>query len=282
MINNARVGENQTIHSQLYLCSTVAAMTTSHGYPVDDCSDVCFLINVGVNVSAVSSLAGVINDLLSTITVLQSGDKNMATNAGLSTATLNVNIGTTAANRVDRVQSAYINFSTVDTDNATATIQINGITLTKLTTFAANGTNFNSTGGFGSSVSSTVAEGLELSGAGLANLINSTFGSSVYNGGLGSVFRAVTISTQTVRVDCIDTMQLTSGLTIVTTGNGFRPHIGQQQVKLEFKTDELNSTSKFVALSISSVATSLQMSITCIKSGVRYQPKFFGNSKIST
>jgi hypothetical protein len=223
------------------------------------------------------------------VKILQGSSAETATAAGLSTATLKTVIGSTVAGTVQSAQSAIINVSSGKNGGTVGeTVVINGVTLTVASTVLAEAytlTQHDSTlGTFGSSLLSTVDLASELIAKGLKNLINSTYGSSVFTGGLGAVFQATTLTYSAstehyqVRVAIKDDSELTSALTIVGS-TGFEPVYQTAHVALAFNTAQLPSTSKYVTLNFSTVggATALQYTVVAIKEGCRYSPTFQGN-----
>lgn len=284
--------QNREFISYPFMLTTAGATYNTQGItrphlPIDvsNCDRVGFLITCGQNASAISTadVFGSTAQYYSTIEVHQSGDKDMATSTGISSAALKVNIGATAANIIQYAQRAMVSFTTLNGDDGGQTLTLNGITITRTTGYATS--TYTATGGVGSTASNTAAEGHETLGAQLAGLINSTNFSSAFNGGIGAVFRATTFSTAGVRIDLIDPTQASSGIFLsATAGSIFIPRHLAEQAYIEFPTAMLNSTSRYVALRFSTGAwtTSVQMNITCIKQGVRYKPQFIGQSKIAT
>lgn len=262
-MNNGRLIENTKIHVSTY--SLTSAGTTSASFNANDCAEVSIIVGCGT----------VIGGVQSTVTVLQSADKNMTTSAGLSTATLSVIMGSTVANTVERASGLLITMT-----SATAqTVLLNGVTLTH-----TSATGVASTGGFGSTVGTTVDTGQQLACDALISLINSTYGSSVIGpGGLGGIMRASSGTTATVNVIGLDSQENSSGITWVSTGTLLVGTYLSQQVGLSFKTDELASTSNYFRPAISTASSVARAcSITVIKSGLRYDPNFSGPTKIST
>lgn len=256
-----------------------SASTMSRGIDVSNCDKVTFIVSAGSTLNSTVYLG----NIYSTITILQGADATITTAGGLATASLFSNIGSTATSYIDNAESIIIRFSSgKNGGNEAETIVINGVTFTVAATMAANGTNYNSTFGIRSSLISTnTTDGPGFLANGLAALLNSTLGSSIYNGGFGAVFAASTPATGVMRLDVKDWSQASSGITIAC-GTGFSPSILAAQAKIEFPTAMLNSTSKYVGIQLTTVTTNIPCHITCIKQGVRYHPSFAGKSKIAT
>ena len=292
-INNAYLGEETKIYSYHGEMSTRTASSANFRIRADDCEKITFLISAGVTNSSTGLSTIFAGGLQTTILVKQGSSHETATAAGLATASLKVQLGSTVAGTVQRAMSAIVHMSSgAEGGTVGNTITLNGITMTVVSTAVgeAGSTNFyDSTGGFGSSELSTVDGALVEHSAGLRGLINSTFGSSVYpNGGLGSVFRATTNtnggSTDVqVLIQIRDDANLSSGITLVGS-SGLKPCYQTAQAKIEFPVSLMNSTSKYVTLLFSSIATSVKYTAVAIKQGCRYPhgSGFHGNSAIYT
>jgi len=278
--------EKSRIQSYVGEMSSLAA-TTGHvhnmRFRADDCDRMTFLITAGTTHSLLGISTVWTGGIFSTVKLLQGSSAETATAAGLATANLRTNLGSTVAGTVQSAQVAYVACSSgKNGGNVAETVVLNGVTLTVGATDAVDWSSVSpvgavpSTGTFGSSLLSTVDGGSELIAKGLANLINSTWGSSVFEGGLGAVFYASTntysdTTLQPLKIQIRDDHQLTSGITVVGS-TGLDVYYGSQQAALAFNTALLNSTSKFVSLNFSSIGTSVKYTVTCIKEGVRCSP----------
>jgi hypothetical protein len=270
------LGEKAVIKT--YFVGNTSALENT--MPAIDCSD-CDQVSIILGLGSTAGFAGGVQPVLS---ILQAENTPFSTSAGVATAAINLTMGSTASGNVVRAQSALVTMTTVNTGNVGETLVVNGVTLTVGTTavMEAASTNYIATSlTFGSSLLSTVAEGLELQGNGLAAMLNSTAGSSVFpNGGFGSVFRATTLTTAIVKIDVINDQELSSGLTI-TGSSGLAASYRAQTGKIEFPVAMLNSTSKYIRPSVSTISSAIAVSLTVIKEGMRYKPSFHGNSVIA-
>ena len=162
-----------------------------------------------------------------------------------------------------QVQSAKTLTVTVTTATTlTETIVINGNTLT----FVGESTLVSTIGtalAFGSSVGATNAEGLETFMNSLASVINAA---SILDG-----ITATTNTTAALILSLDDTATFASGITALTTGANITPAYEKSQSIIEVNAGDLDSTSQYVGLQISSADTSVQVGICVIKDGMRYQ-----------
>ena len=267
-------------HGEMSSLAATTAHVNNPRFRADDCDRMTFLVTAGTTNSLLGMSTVWTGGIFSTVKVSQGSSAETATAAGLATATLRTQLGSTVANTVQSAQSVFVACSSGKNGGIVGeTVTLNGVTLTVGTTAALEAVTDNfiaSSGVFGSSLLSTADLASELIANGLAGLINSTWGSSVFEGGLGAVFYASTntysdTTIQPLRIAIRDDHQLTSGITFVGT-TGIVGYYGSQQAALSFNTALLDSTSKFVALNFSSIGTSVKYTVTCIKEGVRYSP----------
>lgn len=268
-MNTERFIESHKIHVSTYSLTSVGTTMTS--FNTNDCSEVSVIVGCGTVVAGVQS----------TVTIDQGNEKTLATAAGLSSATLFVLIGSSSTGRVERASDILLTLT-----SSTATVLIvNGITLTQTSATASFATT-NTTGGFGSTVGTTLDTGQQLLADSLIARLNSTYGSSIIGpGGLGSIMRATSGTTATVAIRALDGENLSSGITVLSNSTLISPAYVAQQVALSFKTDELNSTSNFFKVNISTASSVARAcNVTVIKSGLRYGGKsnVYGDQKIST
>lgn len=268
-MNNARFLENHKIHISTY--SVTSAGSTLEVFNANDCSEVSIICHIGTVIAGVQS----------TITIDQSADRMMTTAAGLSTATLSVITGSSSTGRVDQASEILL---TITSSTATQ-LTINGISLTQSTSSALIRTTANTTL-YGSTVGTTVDTGQKIVAENLIARLNSTYGSSVIGaGGFASIIRATSGTTANVLLTAIDGFNLSSGLTVVSNSTLISPAYVSQQVALSFRTDELNSTSNYFRVNISTESSVAKTAaIAVIKSGLRFSPNAnaYGREKIST
>lgn len=267
MINNARLLESNKINVSTFSLSSVSA--TSKVFHANDCNEVSIIVGLGTVIAGVQS----------TITIDQGNDKNLTTSAGLSSATLSVLSGSSSTGRVERASGIVLTL----TSSTNTVLTINGISLTQSTSSALIATTANTTN-YGATVGTTAEGGQKAVAENLIARLNSTYGSSVIGpGGFGSLIRASSVTTADVYLYSLDGENLTSGLTVLSDSTLISPAYLSQQVALSFKTDELNATSEYFKVGISTVATAVACNITVIKSGLRYGAKgnIYGSQTIS-
>lgn len=242
-----RLGEKtQIFHEQISISS--AATGVSLGYSMENCDKITFVCGLGT-VSADAAT----NPLF---TAVQSADIGLSTNAAIAGATALAGIST--ANQVTNARSVLITLGTAAT--GAQTLVLNGKTLTFSTAGSATVATAMT---FGSTQGSTVAEGLTNASNSLSSVIN--------NSTLSYWMTASTPSTASVRIVAKDTAS--TGISAVTTASGAYS-LTQEKAHsvIEILAADLDSTSKYVGITISTVATAVTCGVTVIKSGLRYDP----------
>ena len=242
-----RLGENSQIFSEV-MTVTSAAGATSLGYSMEDCDKITFVCGLG---TIAASTAGA-----PVMTARQSADAGLSTSTTIGGATAAVGIST--ANQLTNVRSALITISSASTDGNT--LVLNGYTLTQSTVGSAT---IATAMTFGATAGTTDA-------AGLASISNSL--SSVINNSTLSYFMtASTPSTATVRLTAKDTAS--TGITLVSTGV-HTVTLEKAHSIVEILAQDLNSTSKYVGVALSTAMTSAAVSVTVIKQGLRNSPPY--------
>lgn len=244
---SARLGEENKINCEV-VSITSAASALSDAYSFDDCERITFIVGAG-------TVAGAATAITPTLQVRQSGDIGLSTSTTIGGAT--ARLGPTTANQFSGIKTALITITTAAT--GAETIILNGHTLT-----LNAGTNSTVTTAltFGSTLGATAAEGLETRMNGLSSVIN--------NSTLSRWFTATTVSTAAVRITTNDTAA--TSLNAVTTGTIFTLTAERLQSIIEVKAEDLNSTSKYVGIGITTAATAVTYGVTVIKSGLRTMP----------
>lgn len=241
-----RLGEGRQIfHEQISISS--AATGQSMAYSMEDCSKITFVCGLGT--VAVDAIA-----ITPTFTVRQSGDIGLSTSTVVTGAT--AICGPTTANQITNARSILITLGTAATGAQTLTLQ--GKTLT----FSTLGTSTLATAlTFGSTEGSTVASGLNNASTSLITAIN--------NSTLAYWLTASSVSTASIRILSKDTAS--TGISAATTAAAAYSITSEKSHSIiEVLAEDLNSTSKYVGLHISTVATAVTCGITVIKDGMRY------------
>lgn len=241
-----RTGEGTQIFTEMFTL-TSAAGATSMAYSMDNCDKITFVCGLGTAAAAAIAISP-------TFTAIQSADISLSTNAAITGATAIV--GPTTANQLSNARRVLITLSSASTD--THTLVINGKTLTQTTVGSATVATAMT---FGATAGATDA-------AGLASMSNS-LSSVINNSTLGYFMTASTPTTASVRLVAKDTAS--TGISIASTG-GHLITSEQAHSMIEILAEDLNSTSKYVGISISTSATSVPVTVTVIKSGLRYGP----------
>ena len=243
-----RTGEGTQIFTEMFTL-TSAAGATSMAYSMENCDKITFVCGLGTAAAEATAITPV-------FTAVQSADNLLSTNAAITGATAVV--GPTTANQLSNARSVLITLGTAAT--GAQTLVINGKTLTFST---AGGATVATAMTFGSTEGSTVAEGLTKASSSLAAVINAST--------LSYFMTASTPSTASVRLHAKDTAS--TGIAAATTAAAAYSLTSEKAHSLiEILAEDLNSTSKYVGISISTVATSVPVTITVIKSGLRYGP----------
>ena len=243
-----RLGENaQIFHEQISISSAATGMTL--GYSMEDCSEISFICGLGTVAAAATAISP-------TFTVRQSADVGLSTSTTVGGAT--AICGPTTANQISNSRSVLITLSSASTD--TNTLVINGYTLTQTTVGSAT---LATALTFGATAGSTDAAGLNSMGNSLSSVIN--------NSTLSYWMTASTPSTATVRLVAKDTAS--TGISIASTG-GHLITSEKSHSQIDVRAEDLNSTSKYVGLHISTVTTAATVGITVIKHGLRNKPPY--------
>lgn len=244
-----RLGEDaQIFHEQISISS--AATGNTLGYSMENCSKISFICGLGT-VSATSV------NVSPTFTVRQSGDVGLSTSTTIGGAT--AVCGPTTANQITNARSVLISVTTAATGGETLTI--NGYTLTQnLGTVSTIATAML----FGSTVGATAAGGLD----GHMNTLSSVINNST----LSRWMTASTPSTLAVRLVAKDTAS--TGISVASTGTVYTIISEKSHSQIDVLAEDLNSTSKYVGLHISTVATAVTCGITVIKHGLRNSPPY--------
>ena len=247
-----RLGEDHSIfHEQITVSSASSGLTL--GYSMENCDQISFICGLGTAAAAATAITP-------TFTVRQGGDLALSTSTTVGGAT--AVCGPTTVEQVNNARSVLITFGTAATGAQTVTL--NGHVLTYTTSTASFGSTIATALFFGSTVGSTAAEGQELAG--------NSFSSVVNNSTLIYWMTAATISTAVVRLTAKDTAS--TGITVLGVVAAYSPTIEKAHSQIDILASDLNSTSKYVALGISTATTSVTCGITVIKSGLRYSPPY--------
>jgi hypothetical protein len=243
-----RVGEEYKLSNEVISISS-ATTGLSCGYSMDDCNEVTFVVGMGTALSAATAITP-------TITVRQSGDSLLSTNATIGglTATL----GPTTAEVLNNVKKALITMTTAATGAQTVTV--NGVVWTFST--APETTSLT----FGSAAGSTNAEGLEQSMNTLSSGINASTVAALQG------LTATTGSTANVSIRVNDTASTSLSLTGVAGAYGLTSE--KSQVIFSVLESDLNSTSKFVGIQIGTAVTAVTLAVCAIQKGMRYKEPF--------
>ena len=245
-----RLGENaQIFHEQISISSAATGMTL--GYSMEDCEKISFVCGLGTVAAAATAISP-------TFTVRQSADSGLSTSAAVTGAT--AICGPTTANQISNARSVLITLGTAATGAQTLTL--NGYTMTFSTVGSATVATAMT---FGSTEGSTVAEGLTNASNSLSSVIN--------NSTLSFWMTAATISTAAVRLTAKDTAS--TGISAATTAAAaYAVTSEKSHSQIDVLASDLNSTSKYVGVHISTVATAVTCGITIIKHGLRHSPPY--------
>ncbi len=232
---SARISERIKIDVDVYASSSAAQ--TSKFFDMSEVESAAFVVALGP-IAANSQYA---------ISLLQSGDKLGATNATVTNC--NVVAGSTAATLVTGARSILITASSASTDGNT--IQINGTTFTQSTANSATALQFGSTAG------STSAAGLDDIVKAIVARVNSYMPNLI----------ASTVSTSQVRIQVRDNANTSINC---TCSANHTPSYESVYSVLEVRGEEMNSTSRYLGVQISTGQTAVAKSITVIRGGNRY------------
>jgi len=247
---SSRLSERNKIAVETVSVSS-AAGATSNGYSMDDCKRITFIVGMGTAAASTATAP--------TLTVVQSADKTFATSAAVTGAT--GVLGPSTANQVQSAKQALITMTTAATLAETITIS-DGVTSIIFTYSTTPNSTDATTYAFGSTLGSTNAGGLEGTMNSLSSVINAA---TALTGIVAS-----TVGTNAIRLVYDDTATATTGITILTTGVNFAPSYEKSQSIIEVLADDLNATSQYVGIQVSSATTLAQISIVAIKDGLRY------------
>ena len=240
-----RLNENSLVfHEQIAISSAASGLT--HGYSMEDCDKITFICGLGT--AAAAAAAGPV------FSAVQSADVGLSTNAAIAGAT--ALCGPSTANQVTNARQVLISVTTAATGGETLTL--NGFTLTGATQSTLVST-VTTALTFGSSLA-TSAGGLEA--------IMNTLSSVINNSTLSFFVTASTPSTLAVRLTAKDTAS--TGITLVSTGGVYTITSEKAHSVVEILAGDLNSTSKYVGISIATVATAAVVGVTVIKQGLRH------------
>lgn len=245
---SGRIPEDMEVFNEVVQVSSGTSALTS-GYSMHDCEQITFVVGMGTALAAATAITP-------TITVRQSGDSLLSTNTTLGV--LSTTLGPTTAERLTNVKQALITMTTAAT--GAQTITVNDTVWTFSTSTVAADLRFGSTSG------STNAEGLEEAMASLASGINASTEASLQG------LTAATISTANVRIRANNTASTDVSLTGVAGAYGLTSE--KAQVIISIKAEDLDSTSKYVGIGISTAATAVNMGVCVIKKGTRYKEPF--------
>lgn len=237
MRTSGNIGEHLRIDSETFNLTSAAA-ATSKPVSLEDYNKLCFVVGMGTAAA----------NLNPAITVQQSSDST-----GARTTVASTTIGSTSATRVDNARSAVVTMGTAAT--LTQRVVVNGTTFTFTTSMTAT------SGEFGSTVGATAAEGLASAMHSLATLINGTNGISGIT--------ATTQTTAAVLLEVDDTAA--TSLNLSATGGGFTVAYDSAQAIVEIDASDLSTGQKYVSLKVSTVATSVDIAISSVRSG-RHKP----------
>lgn len=245
----SRLGEEvQIFHEQIGISSGTSGLTNA--YSMEDCSQITFVCGLGTVAAAATAITP-------TFSARQSADVGLSTNAAIGGAT--AVCGPTTASQITNARSVLITLSSASTDAETMTL--NGYTLTQTTVGSATVATALT---FGATAGTTSAAGLADIGNSLSSVIN--------NSTMAYYMTAATASTASVRLTAKDTAS-----TGITIGVGSIAHTVTSEKShsiIEVRADDLNSTSKYVGLGISTATTSVTCGVTVIKSGLRNAPPY--------
>ena len=243
-----RVSEEYQLLNETFTISSATTWLTE-GVSLHDGEQVTFLVGMGTAAAASTAITP-------TITARQSGDRALSTSttiSGISTL-----LGPTTAEALSNVKQARITMTTAAT--GAQTVQVNGTTWTFSTAPAATAFTF------GSSVGSSNAEGLETA-------MNSL--SSVINASTAAALQGLTASTNTTAaVVFVANNTASTDVNLTGVAGAYGVTSEKAQLMISVKAEDLNSTSQYVGIGVSSATTSVPMSVTIIKKGTRYKPPF--------
>lgn len=244
-----RLGEDAQIFTEM-LSVTSAVSGLTNAYYVGDCDRVTFICGLGTAAAAATAITP-------TFSAVQSADVTLSTNAAVTGAT--AVCGPTTASQITNARSVLITISSASTD--AETITLNGHTLTQTTVGSATVATALT---FGATAGTTSA-------AGLADISNS-LSSVINNSTLSYWMTASTPSTATVRLVPKDTAS--TGITVNVGSIAHTGTIEKAHSMIDILTEDLNSTSKYVGVSVSTAATSVAVAVTVIKQGLRNKPPY--------
>lgn len=249
-----RLGEKTQSFVELITVSSGTSGLTQ-GYSMEDCNQISFICGVG-------TVAGAATAITPLFTVKQSADAALSTNAVVAGAT--AICGPTTVNQLVNTRQATITISSAATDGETVVFTQGGVTYT-LTASTAGASTIATALTFGSSLGATVAEGLP----GRLNSLSSVINAST----LGYFMTAATISTVALRLTAKDTAS--TGITVGTSAASVYSLISEKShSQIDILEEDLDSTSKYVGVGISTATTAVAVSITIIKSGLRNSPAY--------
>jgi hypothetical protein len=201
--------------------------------------------------------------LTATLAVRQAVDEAKATSTTIASATGTL-LTPATANQIQGAKQGLITMSTASTTTETIAITVGGSTYSL--SYVGQSTLVSTVAtalAFGSSVGSSNAGGLEAAMNSLSSVINAST--------LSKWLIASTPSTLAVRINVSDSA-VSTGFDALTTGANLAPSYEKSQSIIEVLAEDMNSSSKYAYLTISSAATSVQCAITVIKDGVRQLP----------
>lgn len=248
-----RPSEEQKIFNEIVTISS-AAGANSRRYSMSDCYKITFCVGMGTAAASTT--------IRPTVTARQAVDEAAATSTTIAGAT--AQLGASTANQINNAAAGLITFTTASTLTETVAITVGGSTYTLTEVGQSTLVSTVATAlAFGSSVGSTNAGGLDA----LANSLSSVINAST----LSKWITAATASTASVRITVNDTGGST-GFNALTTGTNIAPSYEKSMAIIEVLAEDLNATSQYAYVALSSAATAVQMGITVIKSGMRQQP----------
>lgn len=228
------------------IISTISSATSApYWVSMENADEVSFIVSMGTAVGG----------LQSALSVLQSAN---TTGAGAAITGATAVIGSTASTVISNAKRVLITISSASTDNDL--VQLNGTTYTQSTSNVATSLQFGSTQG-------------TTSAAGLDDIANAL--SSRINTQQGAKFTATTASTASVRISLDDTAS--TGVINLNISANHIPSYEMAQAVISVKAEDLNSTSKYVALQLGTVATAVRANVTIIRSNYRYSPDILGS-----
>lgn len=241
-----RFGEHFYVSNEILTISS-AAGANSLAYSCDDCDQISFIVGCGTYAASTA--------LTATLNVQQAENRPFTTNTTVPSATGTLMTPSTA-NTIENARSILLTMSSAAT--LAETLTLNGYTLTYSTVPSTVATAL----AFGSTLGSTVAGGIDGTILSLSSVIN--------NSTLSKWLRASSVSTAILRITVNDTAS--TDVNIASTGTNFAAVGERSQSIIDIKSEDLNSSSKYVRLAISSAATAVQVGITVVKVGMKNKP----------